>query len=242
MGPKRFDAIEALKAQAVAARTYALAHRGQFEAEGYDICPAPKCQAYGGVVGRGSALDGGRRRHAGARARLRGAVRRRALRLDVRRRHRERRERVLGRSRALPRLGRVRGARERGDRGSGRRAGRRRRAHARSSGGATCSGASRRGRRRRGRRASRRRRGWAGVPRKGAPPAKLTPAAVYPSLIAAFDLTEARALQLTRAGRGLLRRASGRGRAAFPGRPAARTSSCCGSASRAMPFLPPTAS
>jgi stage II sporulation protein D len=49
MGPKRFDAIEALKAQAVAARTYAMAHRGQFEAEGYDICPGPKCQAYGGA-------------------------------------------------------------------------------------------------------------------------------------------------------------------------------------------------
>ena len=50
MGPKRFDAIEALKAQAVAARTYAMAHRGQFEAEGYDICPGPKCQAYGGAA------------------------------------------------------------------------------------------------------------------------------------------------------------------------------------------------
>src|SRR5262249_13236247 len=49
MGPKRFDAIEGLKAQAVAARTYAYAHRGQFEAEGYDLCPGPKCQAYGGA-------------------------------------------------------------------------------------------------------------------------------------------------------------------------------------------------
>jgi stage II sporulation protein D len=49
MGPKRFDAIEGLKAQAVAARTYAMAHRGQFEAEGYDLCPGPKCQAYGGA-------------------------------------------------------------------------------------------------------------------------------------------------------------------------------------------------
>ena len=48
MGPKRFDAIEALKAQAVAARTYALAHRGQFDAEGYDLCATPKCQVYGG--------------------------------------------------------------------------------------------------------------------------------------------------------------------------------------------------
>ncbi|MGH9317920.1 MAG: SpoIID/LytB domain-containing protein, partial [Thermoanaerobaculia bacterium] len=34
MGPKRYDELEALKAQAVAARTYALAHRGQFEGEG----------------------------------------------------------------------------------------------------------------------------------------------------------------------------------------------------------------
>ncbi len=49
MGPKRFDAIEGLKAQAVAARTYAMAHRAQFESEGYDICPGPKCQAYGGA-------------------------------------------------------------------------------------------------------------------------------------------------------------------------------------------------
>jgi stage II sporulation protein D len=48
MGPKRFDEPEALKAQAVAARTYALAHRGQFEAEGYDLCATPKCQVYAG--------------------------------------------------------------------------------------------------------------------------------------------------------------------------------------------------
>lgn len=64
MGPKRFDAIEALKAQAVAARTYALAHRGQFEAEGYDICATPKCQVYGGVPLEdpltGAAVDGTR--------------------------------------------------------------------------------------------------------------------------------------------------------------------------------------
>ena len=49
MGPKRFDAVEALKAQAIAARTYAMAHRGQFDADGYDICPGPKCQVYGGA-------------------------------------------------------------------------------------------------------------------------------------------------------------------------------------------------
>lgn len=49
MGPRRFDELEALKAQAVAARTYALDQRGGFEAEGYDLCATPKCQVYGGI-------------------------------------------------------------------------------------------------------------------------------------------------------------------------------------------------
>ncbi len=49
MGPRRFDEIEALKAQAVAARTYALDQRGSFESEGYDLCATPKCQGYGGL-------------------------------------------------------------------------------------------------------------------------------------------------------------------------------------------------
>jgi stage II sporulation protein D len=49
MGPKRFDELEALKAQAVAARTYALDGVGRFEAEGYDICATPKCQVYAGA-------------------------------------------------------------------------------------------------------------------------------------------------------------------------------------------------
>jgi stage II sporulation protein D len=51
MGPRRYDEIEALKAQSVAARTYALAHRAQFEAEGYDLCATPKCQVYAGLAG-----------------------------------------------------------------------------------------------------------------------------------------------------------------------------------------------
>ena len=50
MGPKRYDEIEALKAQAVAARTYAFAHRGQFGVEGYDLCATPKCQVYAGLA------------------------------------------------------------------------------------------------------------------------------------------------------------------------------------------------
>lgn len=48
MGPSIYDEVEALKAQAVAARTYAFRNLKQFESEGYDICPGPACQAYKG--------------------------------------------------------------------------------------------------------------------------------------------------------------------------------------------------
>jgi stage II sporulation protein D len=48
MGPRVYDEVEALKAQAVAARSYAVRHRGQFGAEGYDICATPRCQVYAG--------------------------------------------------------------------------------------------------------------------------------------------------------------------------------------------------
>ncbi|HET7435477.1 MAG TPA: SpoIID/LytB domain-containing protein, partial [Thermoanaerobaculia bacterium] len=51
MGPTIYDELEALKAQAVAARTYAVRNLGQFKAEGYDICPGPACQAYKGFSG-----------------------------------------------------------------------------------------------------------------------------------------------------------------------------------------------
>lgn len=50
MGPSIYDEVEALKAQATAARTYAVRNRGQFESEGYDICPGPACQAYKGFA------------------------------------------------------------------------------------------------------------------------------------------------------------------------------------------------
>jgi stage II sporulation protein D len=51
MGPTIYDEIEALKAQAVAARTYAIRNLGQYASEGYDICPGPACQAYKGFAG-----------------------------------------------------------------------------------------------------------------------------------------------------------------------------------------------
>lgn len=50
MGPSIYDELEALKAQAVAARTYAIRNLRQFESEGYDICPGPACQAYKGFA------------------------------------------------------------------------------------------------------------------------------------------------------------------------------------------------
>ena len=46
--PSKFP-IEALKAQAVIARTYAEKFRGKHKAWGYDVCDAQHCQVYGGV-------------------------------------------------------------------------------------------------------------------------------------------------------------------------------------------------
>jgi stage II sporulation protein D len=51
LGSKIYDELEAQKAQAVAARTYAVRNLGQFRTEGYDICPGPACQAYKGFTG-----------------------------------------------------------------------------------------------------------------------------------------------------------------------------------------------
>jgi stage II sporulation protein D len=48
LSPQVFPEIEALKAQAVAARTYAIRNRGQFAAQGYDLCATPTCQVYRG--------------------------------------------------------------------------------------------------------------------------------------------------------------------------------------------------
>lgn len=51
LGSKVYDELEAQKAQAVAARTYAVRNMHGFESEGYDICPGPACQAYKGFSG-----------------------------------------------------------------------------------------------------------------------------------------------------------------------------------------------
>ncbi|HXI03524.1 MAG TPA: SpoIID/LytB domain-containing protein, partial [Candidatus Saccharimonadales bacterium] len=57
MGPTIYPELEALKAQAVAARTYVVANRNQFEEEGYDICDSARCQVYGGRGGEDPLTD-----------------------------------------------------------------------------------------------------------------------------------------------------------------------------------------
>ena len=42
--------MEALRAQAVAARTFALYSLGRHEKEGFDVCPNTHCQVYGGIA------------------------------------------------------------------------------------------------------------------------------------------------------------------------------------------------
>src|SRR5437867_754040 len=65
MGPKIYDELEGLKAQAVAARTYAVRNLGQFRTEGYDICPGPACQAYNGFSSEDPLADQAVRETAG---------------------------------------------------------------------------------------------------------------------------------------------------------------------------------
>lgn len=49
LSPTTYGEIEALKAQAVAARTYAVRNMGQSKNEGYDICATDACQVYQGA-------------------------------------------------------------------------------------------------------------------------------------------------------------------------------------------------
>jgi stage II sporulation protein D len=49
LSPDLFNAYEALKAQAVSARTYAYKNLGRNEDLGFDLCDTPVCQVYGGL-------------------------------------------------------------------------------------------------------------------------------------------------------------------------------------------------
>jgi stage II sporulation protein D len=54
LSPGGYPAIEAQKAQAIAARTYALKNRGQFASEGYDLLPTTRSQVYKGLSSENS--------------------------------------------------------------------------------------------------------------------------------------------------------------------------------------------
>lgn len=49
LSPGGYPALEAQKAQAIAARTYALRNRGQFMSQGYDLLPTTRSQVYRGL-------------------------------------------------------------------------------------------------------------------------------------------------------------------------------------------------
>jgi len=49
LSPRTFGKLEALKAQAVAARTYIVRNMGQYRREGFDICNSDACQVYFGA-------------------------------------------------------------------------------------------------------------------------------------------------------------------------------------------------
>ena len=196
MGPKRFDAIEALKAQAVAARTYALAHRGQFESEGYDICATPKCQVYSGVPVEdplsSAAVDATRGLVIAYQGQLADA-----LFVSTCGGVTENVENVFSGG-PVPYLVSV----DCGELAPFELAG----AAVPRDGGRPRSPLEWRGyvlRRHAPAGAAPRAaaletaQGWAGVPRRGAPPPRLTAAAVYPSIVAAFGLGDAAALHLT---------------------------------------------
>ena len=50
LSPGGYPAIEALKAQAIAARTYAVKNLHQFASEGFDLLPTTRSQVYGGLT------------------------------------------------------------------------------------------------------------------------------------------------------------------------------------------------
>ncbi|HEX7880887.1 MAG TPA: SpoIID/LytB domain-containing protein [Candidatus Eisenbacteria bacterium] len=57
IGHGKADLLEAVKAQAVAARTYALISRGQYEADGYDLLATVADQVYSGLAAESPIVD-----------------------------------------------------------------------------------------------------------------------------------------------------------------------------------------
>jgi stage II sporulation protein D len=57
LGPEVWPELAALRAQSVAARTYAWRNKGQFNDEGFDLCDTPRCQVYKGASAEHSLSD-----------------------------------------------------------------------------------------------------------------------------------------------------------------------------------------
>ena len=57
LSPVAYPQIEALKAQAIAARTYALSHRNRFQREGFDLTSDARSQVYGGMSAEQALTD-----------------------------------------------------------------------------------------------------------------------------------------------------------------------------------------
>ncbi len=74
LSPGMFPQLEALKAQAVAARTYALRNLGQYRSRGYDICATPACQVYRGFSTEHPLTDEAVRETAGITAQYQGEL------------------------------------------------------------------------------------------------------------------------------------------------------------------------
>lgn len=72
LSPQAFPQIEALKAQAVAARSYALAHLRDYASKGFDVCATPACQVYRGQASEHPLTDRAVRETAGVIASWRG--------------------------------------------------------------------------------------------------------------------------------------------------------------------------
>ena len=197
LGPKRYDEIEAQKAQAVAARTYAYAHRGQFEGEGYDLCATAKCQVYAGLSAEDPLSNGAVDATRGL-VLASGGTFADALFISTCGGRTENVENVFV-GEAAPYLVSV----ECGELPASSLAGARLAK-------APASGHGRSALEWRGyvlqRHAPRRRAGrgawvevaqqWAGIERRAAPAGSLTPASVYPSIVSAFDLSSARLVHL----------------------------------------------
>jgi len=65
MSPATYPEFDALAAQSIAARTYALRHMGRYESQGFDLTNDTRTQVYGGVAAEREATDEAVRRTAG---------------------------------------------------------------------------------------------------------------------------------------------------------------------------------